>query len=546
MARFRSPRRSTHLLAAMVDRPVHGGAIELAELKREALRTSCTTTRLRELRKHWSPTIRRLVAAHRNTSRTDVRYLLAGPDEWVRFHLAGRLDLTSYARWKLAGDSSMRVRRQLARTQDDPALLMALTADPHEAVRTAARYYGCWSRAFHDASWDQDACAERALTEWMTSAPDNEMRRLASLMVERVLRWGWGSLSEAPYRRLARGLARDPDPEIAMPTLRSIVRWGTEDDVSAMCADRTLPTRVGSDNWAQLRLLMAYVRVEANILRPLTRDPAAVIAAAALVNPACAKRDHKKAVRHDQYMRRVLRVMRGRLWKMRLIPAKPRSHQRGLRDDLQELKYMLSEISEVLVGDRWLSCQPGHDEIRWRLYDAEDAWSPSQRVRDTPILDAAQAQQVCRDALAHPFLRRRHPNAVDVAASLTVRFDRRIGNAGVAYPAVMKIRLNPKWADHKTLLHELAHLLTRANPRFGGWCPPLGDHGGAFASTMLDLVRVAHGRKACWRLRLEYLRYGVPVLRPSRRGRRHSTMSAARGYQDDLQIICTKSQHEGV
>ena len=503
----------------MVDRLGHGGASELAELKRETRRKSCTTAKLRELRKHWSPTIRRLVAAHRNTSRTDVRYLLDDPDEWVRFHLAARFDLSANSRWWLARDPSMRVRRKLARTQRDPALLMALTADTHAAVRVAARFFGCWLDALHAAIWRQDAHAERALTEWMGTTPDGEMRRLAARMLERTPRPG------EPYRRLMQHLARDPESGIAMPALRSIVRWGSEDEVFAICADHDLRARLGPGCWNQLRYMAAAVRFEGRILEPLASDPVAVIAVMALANMDCPRRVRKKAVRWDRCMRSALRIMTRRLWRVRLILTEP-SHSLSGFGDLPQLREVMSVIRDAVIGDKRLSCWPVDDYFREREYQSEYAWMQRCDQTHQPLHDNVRSHAYCQELLARPYLRRRHSFAASVSDALSVRYDARLKScAGMAVTTDMTIRLNPRTAWHGALLHELAHLLTHAHPQFMWAGPPLGMHGGTFAATMLDVVRVAYGRKARWQLRWQYFRHGVPVITSSRRRRRGRRMS---------------------
>ena len=183
----------------------------------------------------------------------------------------------------------------------------------------------------------------------------------------------------------------------------------------------------------------------------------------------------------------------------------------------------MSEIGDVVMSDEYLSCWPGDDRFAQRLYDGGFARSGRHPPARRAVLDASRARQYCQELLTHPLLCRRHPYAASVADNLKVSCDRRMRSyAGVADVRAMMIRLNPIYANNACLLHELAHLLVHANPRFGGFAPPLGFHGGAFAATMLDVVRVAHGRKERWRLRLEYLRHSVPVLTSARWGRRRS------------------------
>ena len=469
-----------------------------------------SATRLAELCRNDRATVRRRAARHTNTGPEDLCLLAVDPDETVRMLLARRRDLPDRARFALAADPEMRVRWALVEHQDDPEVLMALTADAEPIVRIEARL-SCWLIATESSHRGGDLESYEALMGWFCAAADAELRRTAAWDMALAMSGGPpdDTTGDAVVCDILRQLAHDPDPETAAAATHGVVRRGLTEDIAAVCANPTLDLRLGQRE-ATLARFEAALQPDCGpaTLKALTRDQAAVVAAAALVHPRCPRAARWRSTSRDRSLRKATAVMRGRRWRALLVLAqrpedlhKPAGVRRGA-------------VAELFKRHATPMMRPGADYFRHSVYDAERLWDyalPGLTLFETP----EQVRRFLLEVLAHRDMRRRRESA-DIADRLIVRFDGRMRRtAGTACSETATIRLNPKAAVCRVAVHELAHLLAESDPRFMDGRFPLGSHGAEFTAAMLDLVNATYGARLRRLLHRQYRRHAVPVLRRS-------------------------------
>ena len=272
--------------------------------------------------------------------------------------------------------------------------------------------------------------------------------------------------NEPPYHNITRRLAHDSNPHTAFVALREIIHNSTPTEVFNICTDESVAARLNDKQWNSLRYQAAVSRpgtaADTATLKYLAWDPVPVVAAAALVIPWICPATRRRVKRHDRYLRKVMRIMRGRRWCAWTAFTDP--------DTQPRLSNRLLAAADAATDQLRLSCWPGADWTAPRVYAAETQWEISNKEQSRPafIGDACRAQQFCHDILTDPSLLRRHPYTAAFADTFEVRYDRRIRNAGEALNSwePLTIRVNPRYANSRVLLHELAHLLIFANPRF--------------------------------------------------------------------------------
>ena len=481
----------------------------LAQRRREAQRRSCTPRRLSELSEDRCWTVRRRVAEHPNAPSVSVRHLSDDPDKRVRNAIAGRPDLGTAVQFHLASDESRWVRMRLVDAQHDPSLMMALSADPEPMVRDWAAVR-CWLVTCEEAYRDHDDRARASLMEWMLVTADERLRLTAShVPLTRVDIADVGLFSDLMW-----GLARDTNPKIAADALSNLVARGRKEDIAAVCADDAIPLRVGPERMAGIRLSAAlHQNCGTESLRLLSRDDVPSVAAAALTHRLCPSSARRLAKRRSPYMRGVLAVMDGWWW--------------GTQIALSESPRRWQDELGALVGRRW-RLWVGNDVFQTRLYTAQDAWDRLSRRQRRRFAEPSQAHAFAQRVLADAALRRRYPHAAAISDEVKVVFDGRMRKWGAtADHRTMTVRIQRGCASCGTVLHELAHLLVGADPRFSETPPPLGHHGADFAAVMLDLVEVAFGPKERRKLRITFWRHAVPVLRPARKLRNTAAQRAS-------------------
>ena len=416
---------------------------------------------------------------------------------------------------------------------------MVLTGDREVGVRESARL-DAWTAALSDAHHRNDDQTVERLTEWLYATDDTRLRRMfANRLIDQ-------DLAQDPlYHNVTRRLTHDPDPYTATAASVAIIDTGHEKDELGIFTDATLAERVGPQYHYHLRFQAArHSRSEA-VVRLLANDPAPQVAIEALLNEHVTINPWRVLLR-DRYLRGVWNVMWSRRWCVwfaltdpeetikrfaRRITRNGRLHKHP-EDAPRPITESLTAAREALkTGDP--TCCPRDDRFADRLTLANNYWWRATRNKQPrqPVRSEQHAQRFCDRILTNPSLLRRHPDAAVIADNLQVRYDKRIRYRGRAFPTTTTIRVNPKRhrVDQHVLLHELAHLLVYANPRFHHRTPTLGNHDPAFVAVMLDLVRVAYGRLQRWRLRIEYLRFGVPVLRPPRQRRGCRSPKTANG-----------------
>ena len=482
----------------------------LARRRREAQRRCCTPLRLSELSEDRCWTVRRRVAEHPDTPSVSVRHLADDPDKRVRNAIAGRSDLGTAVQFHLASDESRRVRVRLVDAQHDPSLMMALSADPEPMVRdwVAVR---CWLMACEEAYRDHDDRARYALMEWMLVTADERLR-LTAIQVTIIPA---AIADDGLFSDLMWGLARDPNPKIATDALAILVTRGRKEDIAAVCADDAIPLHVGPERMADIRLSAAlHQNCGTESLRLLSRDDVPSVAAAALMHRLCPSSARRLAKRRSPYMRGVLAVMDGWWW--------------GTQIALSESPRRWQDELAALVGRRRRDARVGDDVFQTRLYTAQDAWDDLSRRQRQRFAEPSLAHAFAQRVLADAALRRRYPHAAAISDEIKVVFDGRMRKWGAtANHRTMTVRIKRGTASCKIVLHELAHLLVGAEPRFRETPPPLGHHGADFAAVMLDLVEVAFGPKERRKLRITFWRHAVPVLRPARKLRTKAAQQAS-------------------
>ena len=152
-----------------------------------------------------------------------------------------------------------------------------------------------------------------------------------------------------------------------------------------------------------------------------------------------------------------------------------------------------------------------NDPNRAPVYDAERRWRAAARSKQT-FGSAENAAGFVRSMLADPLLRTRYGAVCEQLQSSTmVRFDTKL-QMFAGRSEGTEIKLHPKAARPEVLLHEIAHLIVRNDPRLALLPHPPEPHGPEFVAVMLDLAETLHGSVERDQLREIYRTEGAQML----------------------------------
>ena len=151
------------------------------------------------------------------------------------------------------------------------------------------------------------------------------------------------------------------------------------------------------------------------------------------------------------------------------------------------------------------------DPNRSPVYEAEHRWRAAAQSKQ-PFRSAEDAAGFVRRMLADQLLQTRYSAVCEqLESSTTVRFDTKL-QMFAGRSEGTEIRLHPKAARPEVLLHEMAHLIVRNDPRLALLRHPPESHGPEFVAVMLDLAETLYGSVERDRLKEIYRTEGAQML----------------------------------
>ena len=151
------------------------------------------------------------------------------------------------------------------------------------------------------------------------------------------------------------------------------------------------------------------------------------------------------------------------------------------------------------------------DPNRSPVYEAEHRWRAAAQPKQ-PFESAGAAAGFVDRMLADRLMQSRYGAVCgELQSSMTVRFDTKL-DMFAGRSECTEIRLHPKAARPEVLLHEMAHLIVRNDPRLALLPHPPESHGPEFVAVMLDLAETLYGSGERDRLKDLYRTEGAQML----------------------------------